>query len=136
MTAVRSLPCSVCPYRRDCPQGVWGSEEYDKLRPYDAETWGQPTAGFRCHATPDHYCHGWAVVHMSRGHEFELLALRIRWPDGGIPTAGAVSLFGSGGEAAEHGQTAPSAAAIAAMQRLVRKYPHIAGEMDDASDQP
>lgn len=130
MTSVRSMPCQFCPYRRDCPSGVWAREEYELLRPYDAETFAQPTLTFHCHASPDHYCNGWAIVHMTRGHEFELLALRIRWPDGGIPDA-AVALFASGAEAADHGQAAieaPPDEAVVAINRLVRKHPRIRQE--------
>lgn len=121
------MPCTFCPYKRDCPSGVWASEEYELLRPYDNETFAQPTKGFSCHASPDHFCHGWAVVHSNRGHEFHLLALRISWPDGGIPEPGA-PLFASGAEAADHGQVAieaPSEEAVVAIRRLVRKHTRI-----------
>lgn len=121
------MPCQFCPYRRDCPSGVWASEEYERLRLYDAETFVQPTAGFSCHTSPDHLCNGWAIVHSGRGHEHELLALRIRWPDGGIPVA-AVPLFASGVEAADHGQAdirTPTVEAVAAINRLIRKHPRL-----------
>lgn len=124
MTDIRKEPCSACPYRRDVPSGVWAAPEYDKLTDYDAETPYQPTAPFACHATPDHYCHGWAVVHTSRGREFDLLALRIAGFDGEIPSAG-VPLFASGAEASEHGKAdiaAPSPEAQATARRLMRKY--------------
>lgn len=127
MTAVRSMPCTFCPYRRDCPSGIWALKEYELLRLYDAETVGQPPNGFGCHATPDHYCNGWAIVHSSRGHAFDLLALRIHWPDRGIPEP-AVPLFGSGAEAADHGEAAiesPPEEAFLAVDRLLRKYPRI-----------
>jgi hypothetical protein len=104
---------------------VWAWDDYEKLRPYDAPTGAQPTAGFSCHATPEHYCHGWAVVHSSRGHEYELLALRINWPADGTPESDVDTLFASGGQAADHGQAevdSPSAAAIEVGARLVRKY--------------
>lgn len=117
------MPCQFCPYRRDCPSGVWAHDEYELLRPYDAETYAQPYAGFACHVSPDHYCNGWAIVHSTRDHEFELLALRLRWPDGGVPVP-AVALFASGGDAADHGQAgieAPSGEAIEAICRLIRK---------------
>lgn len=129
MTAVRSQPCSACPYRLDAPSGLWMADEYAKLPPYDAPTGDQPFQTFACHATPDHHCHGWAVVHSSRGHEYELMALRVRPPEGGIPESG-VPMFASGTEAAEHGLRdvdAPSPAAEAAGSRLLRKYDHILG---------
>jgi hypothetical protein len=128
VTAVRSMPCSACPYRLDCPAGVWAWEEYEKLRAYDAETWGQPPEGFSCHASPDHFCFGWAVVHTNRGHEFDLMALRIHSPDDGVPEAGKIALFSSGAEAADHGQAgvgAPDDRAVEAISRLVRKHPRI-----------
>ena len=126
MTEVRSQPCSACPYRCDVPSGIWSYEEYEKLRGYDEITPEQPLATFHCHATPESLCHGWAVVHTSRGSEYDLLALRI-WPTGPIPEAG-VELFPSGNEAADHGQAeiaTPSAAATETVDRLVRKYPRL-----------
>jgi len=127
VSEIRSMPCGSCPYRIDVPSGLWARDEYEKLRLYDAPTGDQPLAVFACHATPESLCHGWAVVHTSRGHEFDLLALRF-WPtEGPIPPAG-VPLFTSGNEAADHGQTeieTPSAAATAAMERLTRKYPRL-----------
>ena len=124
MTKVRDMPCSACPYRQDAPSGIWAQHEYDKLREYDAPTGDQPIATFACHATPDHHCHGWAVVHTNRGHEFDLLALRV-WPiQGRIPEAG-VPLFASGNEAADHGERDidnPSDDAKNAVARLMRKY--------------
>jgi len=131
MTAVRREPCSACPYRQDVPSGVWQSHEYEKLRPYDKPTAEQPFSTFACHATPDHHCHGWAVVHTSRGNEFDLLALRIAAINDyiEIPEA-AVPLFDSGNDAADHGQADiddPSPAARATIDRLTRKYPRIRG---------
>jgi hypothetical protein len=120
MTGVRSSPCEACPYRRDVAPGIWAPKEYAKLLDYDKPTGSQPTAGFACHATPDHYCHGWAVVHTSRGHEFDLLALRLHgYPP--IPPA-RVDLFGSGAEAAEHGLRPPEPRTLTVAGRLVRKH--------------
>lgn len=130
MSAVRSGPCTACPYRRDAPSGLWASEEYDKLPPYDEPTFAQPIEPFMCHATPDHYCHGWAVVHTSRGHDRDLLALRFRPPDNDVPDAG-VPLFDSGAEAAKHGRRdveRPSVAARATADRLLRKYDRLQRE--------
>lgn len=103
---------------------MWSTEEYEKLRGYDNLTFDQPFAVFSCHATPEHLCHGWAVVHTSRGHQFDLLALRFWPPSNEIPEAG-VPLFDSGNEAADHGQAAieaPSAEAQVTVERLLRKY--------------
>ena len=125
--SVRSQPCSSCPYRQDVPSGVWSFDEYEKLRDYDNETFDQPFAVFACHATPEHLCHGWAVVHTNRGNEYDLIALRIWPPSGGVPEA-AVALFESGNDAADHGQAAiddPDPAAIATQRRLMKKYPRL-----------
>lgn len=72
-------------------------------------------------------CHGWAVVHTSRGHEYDLLALRfcdaLEIPSPPVP------LFTSGSEAAEHGLEDiedPSEAAVVTMDRLMRKYTRLA----------
>lgn len=129
LNQVRSQPCSACPYRRDVPSGVWSFDEYTKLRDYDLPTGEQPTELFACHATPDHLCSGWAQCHTSRGHEHDLLALRLHgYPE--IPES-AVPLFASGAEAADHGQAEierPSDEACATAARLVRKYPRLQGD--------
>lgn len=139
MSAIRSMPCRACPYRRDVPSGLWAEHEYDKLSDYDKPTAEQPMAVFACHATPETYCHGWAVVHMNRGgdpgdphgHPYDLLALRLsmitgRW-DGVMPDE-SVPLFASGAEAAAHGKAeidSPSPEAKAAVARLIRRYPRL-----------
>ncbi len=122
MTTVRPSPCDACPYRKDVPSGVWHHDEYEKLRPYDNPTPEQPFAPFACHATPKHYCHGWAVVHTNRGHEFDLIALRIHPCH--VPPA-AVPLFESGNAAADHGQKdvkKPSPAAVKVSTTLVKRH--------------
>lgn len=124
----RKTPCPACPYRRDVPSGVWAPEEYEKLRRYDAPTADQPPKAFMCHATPARLCHGWAVVHSSRGHNFGLMALRFMFHDARVPTEAAVPLFSSGNEAADHGQrdvARPSSRAEEAMSKLLR-YPRLA----------
>lgn len=124
MGAIRSMPCEYCPYRRDVPSGVWSHDDYDKLRGYDQPTGAQPFAVFACHATPDHLCHGWAVVHSTRGHDHELLALRLHGVNAVDVEAG-VPLWPSGNAAADHGQADiedPSDEAIEAVARLTRKY--------------
>jgi len=87
-------------------------------------------ATFACHATPQAYCHGWAVVHMNRGHERELLALRAWPPEGEIPEP-VVPLFASGNEAADHGERDienPSGEALRVMTRLIAKHPRLQEE--------
>jgi hypothetical protein len=123
MPVVRTRPCNTCPYRCDVPSGVWAADEYERLRPYDNETWGQPLRAFFCHTTPKEYCHWLVVVHINRGHEYDLLALRLHPPDGPIPGP-VVELFASANEAADHGLTEidwPSDEASLAIERLVRK---------------
>lgn len=121
MSVIRSRPCSNCPYRLDCPSGVWDATEYAKLPPYDRPTAQQPLNAFACHATPDFLCAGWAQVHTSRGHEFDLIALRIARVEV-IPEI-TTPLFASGREAAEHGLAEvnrPGPAAGAAIEKLTR----------------
>lgn len=106
-------PCRSCPYRRDVPSGVWHADEYDKLREYDKEMPEQPLALFQCHQTDAdsahrRLCAGWAAC---RGDN--LLALRLALIQNRIsPSIFEASIgyrsptpvFGSGTEAAEHGQ--------------------------------
>jgi hypothetical protein len=126
MSEVRSMPCSSCPYRKDVPSGVWAHHEYEKLRDYDAPTAEQPPAVFACHA--------------NRGNEYDLLALRLWPPPGGVPEAG-VALFSSGSAAANWGQAdieQPSDEARATTGRLLRKYDRLRTEDErnpDAQDQ-
>jgi len=104
------------------------AEEYLKLPPYDAPTGEQPPVPFMCHATPDFYCHGWAVTGMSRGHAYELLAIRLLELFGRRPIAipeRRVPLFKSGLEAARHGLRAinrPGKRAKATQARLKARY--------------
>lgn len=127
---VRQQPCAACHYRRDVPSGLWMHDEYEKLRRYDEPTSEQPMATFQCHATPEFYCHGWAVVHSNRGREFELLALRfalMRGPVGRVPEP-AVPLFESGNAAADFGArdiARPSRAARAMQRKLLGRYPRL-----------
>lgn len=118
MAEIRKVPCEACPYRRDVPSGVWASEEYEKLRRYEGETFDQPAATFGCHATPSKLCHGWAVVSGE-----ESLSLRIAGcPE--IPPP-KVPLFESHTAAADHGQRElqePSLGARTVIDRLVRKH--------------
>lgn len=123
MFEVRKKPCSACPYRTDVPSGVWDHDEYEKLRPYDAETFNQPFNGFSCHATPEFFCNGWAVCHTSRGAAYDLMALRIVHAE--LPEPSGVELFGSAAEAADHGQRhaqTPDEAARRAIEKLTRQH--------------
>ncbi len=129
MTMVpRDTPCGSCPYRRDCPSGVWDETEYAKLIEYDRITPFQPMAVFMCHSNRDGVtvCRGWLDAH----DKHQLLALRLAaskklidydvfdLPKSDVPT------FGSGGEAAEHGMADienPSPAALAFIARLANR---------------
>jgi Family of unknown function (DUF6283) len=125
---IRAESCTACPYRQDAPPGLWAADEYAKLPPYDAPTAHQPFAAFLCHATPAHYCHGWAVVHSSRGHGHELLALRLAGVGAEDVPPARVALFASGTEAAAHGMRDPDARTIDTAGRLVAKYPRLQGD--------
>lgn len=125
MTTIKppKVPCGTCPYRRDVPAGIWHADEYDKLPPYDGETWEQPQALFMCHQRNGCLCGGWLLTH-DRDH---LLALRLRgaeldpsvW-DYDPP----VAVFGSGAEAAAHGKSGiaePDAAALRKIDGLIKQ---------------
>ena len=123
----RPNPCPSCPYRRDCPSGVWAAEEYDKLPSYDGPIHEQAMAGgtapFGCHQADGHLCSGW-VAHRDPA---ELLAVRLGLLNGSVDPATLdyttdVPLFGSGAEAAAHGKRdidAPSAAARDTVRKVV-----------------
>jgi Family of unknown function (DUF6283) len=122
-------PCVSCPYRRDVAPGVWAEEEYEKLPPYDGETWEQPVALFYCHQQDGKLCAGWVGCHEMA----DSLSLRMSAAGGGIPPEEVdaildyttdVPLFESGAEAAEHGRSgieAPPPEALRMIQRLERK---------------
>lgn len=122
----RKEPCTYCPYRTDCPSGVWSEDEYDKLDKYDAETHEQPFEWFACHATPDHACHGWAAMDNMAEDTHLLIAMRIFHIEP-IDT-GSVPLFTSHGEAASHGRRnieSPSYEARRAAAAMLRKFPRL-----------
>jgi len=133
MPDIRKESCTACPYRRDVPSGVWAASEYEKLAEYDRETFDQPLAAFYCHATPEVYCHGWAVVGEKvneRDHGRDLFALRLAGLQGHfnrqdpMPQEGA-PLFDSHTEACEHGKRDiehPSQEALDTVARLQGKY--------------
>lgn len=122
-------PCGSCPYRRDVPAGVWAPEEYEKLPPYDGETWEQPMAAFFCHQQDGRLCAGWVAVHDMQ----ESMGLRMAAATGAIAPEDVEAaldyetdapLFASGTEAALHGLAGvehPTATAIRLIARLERK---------------
>lgn len=101
-------PCGSCPYRRDCPSGLWSADEYEKLPPYDRDTPYQPPAAFFCHQQDGRLCAGWVAVH-DMVHSLGLRMVAALGPlsedelDRIIDYGTDVPLFASGAEAAEHG---------------------------------
>ncbi|PPJ00196.1 hypothetical protein C5E51_35460 [Nocardia nova] len=130
-------PCSSCPYRRDVASGVWHADEYNKLREYDKEMPDQPVALFQCHQTDAdsdlrRLCAGWAGCHRDN-----LLALRLALIQNRISPAvfeaaigycSPTPLFGSGTEAADHGQRdidIPGPSAVHTMAKISRRRPDL-----------
>lgn len=119
-------PCRSCPYRRDVPSGLWAIEEYEKLPPYDGETFEQPPGVFMCHQQDGRLCAGWVGCHDME----QSLAIRILGNSNPTVAVAALDyttttpLFASGADAAIHGMReirAPSPAAQRAIDRLKRK---------------
>lgn len=125
-------PCSSCPYRKDCPSGVWHEQEYLKLAEYDKETGEQPTATFLCHDADREQtmCRGWLDTH----DKVHLMALRLAMamrriepsiidlPHSDIPT------FASGQEAMIHGLEnleEPSMEATELIRKLKHRHPEL-----------
>lgn len=104
-------PCGSCPYRKDVPSGVWKPEEYEKLPPYDGETFEQPPGLFLCHRQDGHACAGWVATHdMHESLAFRLACLQgvdegatDEWVDSFLDYTTDVPLFASGQEAHDHG---------------------------------
>ena len=125
----RPRPCPSCPYRRDCPSGLWHPDEYRKLPGYDGDTAYQHPGVFCCHSAPDCLCAGW-VAHRDPA---ELLALRIGTAAGTVSGdvwdyRTDVPLFASGWQAARHGLADiehPGPEARAAIVKIVRARPDI-----------
>lgn len=125
---IHRAPCQSCPYRRDVPSGVWESEEYDKIQPYDQETPFQPQAVFMCHQADGALCRGWLDCHGS-----DLLSIRLACMKGmvdpvqagqAVDEEPAVPVFETAAEAAEHGRQAirrPGSKAKALVKKLLTK---------------
>jgi len=125
-------PCAACPYRRDCPSGVWDAREYVKLPTYDQEQGHEPFAVFTCHEARDGVavCKGWLDVH---GFD-NLLAVRLAMMQG-VDVSGlrdsprtSVPLFSTGLEACLHGLRdlrRPKAAARLKSADLLRRHPEL-----------
>lgn len=122
-------PCATCPYRRDCPSGLWSADEYDKLPEYDKPTHAQPFTAFLCHQDDGRLCAGWTATHDMT----QSLGLRMASSVGALAPGTLVAaqdyttdvpLFATGAEAAEHGKRhidVPPAKARAAAQKIIRK---------------
>lgn len=136
-------PCRFCPYRRDVPSAVWGYEEYEKLRGYDGQTGTQSPWLFQCHVadadSPQRrMCGGWVGCH----DVGELLAVRFAVITDRISQEtfeviqqyhSPIPLFGSGAEAADHGQCDmhnPGPRARTAQRRIARIRSDLAQQAD------
>lgn len=125
----RETPCGSCPYRKDCPSGVWHESEYEKLIQYDKDTGEQPHGVFMCHSNNDQVtiCRGWLDTHPKE----HMLALRLAASVGQVPISifdlpkSEAPTFASGAEAAAHGMVAieqPPPEAVAVIRKLaIRK---------------
>lgn len=132
---IRNTPCHGCPYRVDCPSGVWAAEEYERLPEYDAETFNQPPQVFACHDAADRQerdtlCRGWLDCH-DKHHSLALrLALSMGHVEPSIydlPLSG-VACFESGQEACDHGKAdiaEPTKAARDKVKLLIKKHPDL-----------
>lgn len=126
-TPPRPTPCGNCPYRKDCPSGVWHESEYLKLLEYDKETGDQPLAVFGCHSDSGaSLCRGWLDAQDKNESLSLRLAVSFGRVDGSIfdlPKS-EVSTFASGTEAALHGLKEiehPSPHAVDVIRKLSRK---------------
>lgn len=125
---IRPAPCRSCPYRLDCPSGVWHESEYAKLPEYDKETFAQPFVAFLCHDADreSELCRGWAEVHGKQEGEHALLSVRV------MGIGGIERLHPCGVELHESGQAAcdagmerienPSEEAVEMSERLQQKH--------------
>lgn len=119
-------PCPSCPYRRDCPSGLWHPDEYAKLPRFDEDADDPHFAEFLCHHTTPaapSLCRGWLSVHA------ESVAVRLAVVRGHVRAKDVrarvrAALFSTGAEAAAHGLRSvarPGRAARAMIRRLEQK---------------
>lgn len=125
---INRAPCQSCPYRCDVPSGIWSTEEYDKILPFDNETWMQSPRIFLCHQADGCLCRGWLDT-----HGYNLLAVRLGIIKGDIDAKAlgkaldegpAVPVFASAAEAAKHGRRAikrPGRKAIEMVAKIEKK---------------
>lgn len=135
MYQAHEKPCFGCPYRKDCPSGVWDKSEYQKLEDYDKETYDQPLEIFLCHDgdRTKTLCRGWLDTHDKQ----HLLSLRLAIsaehvsPDIMNLPSSSVPVFASGKETMEHGMTDledPSEMAKEYQRKLIRRHPELLDE--------
>lgn len=105
---INRAPCTSCPYRKDVPSGIWVDEEYDKILPYDNETFAQPPRVFMCHQNDGALCRGWLDCHGP-----DLLGMRLSCSMGevdpkeliqALDDGPAVPVFETAADAAKHGR--------------------------------
>jgi hypothetical protein len=123
---VKPVPCATCPYRKGVPSGIWSEEDYEKLRAYDGSMTEQYVHGatgvFQCHQSDGRLCGGWVGCH----DMFDTFAARIhagKLDDSVWIYVSPVPLYGSGAEAADHGELDiehPSREAMDAISKIVR----------------
>jgi hypothetical protein len=129
---VRNEPCLSCPYRLDCPSGVWHESEYLKLAEYDLPTSEQPMGPFLCHDGDREsvLCRGWFDVHRNQEGEHDVMGLRIGFMQGRVTEADMelppckTPLHASGLAACEAGMEdieQPSRRAVELMGKLSKK---------------
>ena len=122
----RKTPCASCPFRKDCPSGVWSEAEYDKLPGYDGPTYAQSPTVFFCHLSPEDACGGWtATFDMAQNLGLRIISAgyEVDW-DAFIDYKTTVAVFSSGAEAAEHGKAMieyPPEEAEAAIAKIARQ---------------
>lgn len=128
-------PCTSCPYRRDCPSGVWSAEDYFKLVKYDRN---EEFAVFLCHQTElageEIVCRGWLTVQID-SVAARLAVLRGMLTDAQRCAKVTVPLYKTGLAAAEAGLRAinrPGKAAKKIINRLLGQSTRIR----ELADQP
>jgi hypothetical protein len=119
---VAPAPCGSCPYRQDVPSGVWTEDEYEKLPPYDNETWDQPPAVFMCHRQDGRMCAGWChVSDLDESFGMRLARSMGLVDESILDYTTDVPCWSSHTEAAEHGLRdvdSPGEAAIMLMEKV------------------
>jgi hypothetical protein len=129
VASARKNPCASCPYRRDCPSGVWHADEYAILLHFDGPVAQQALSAhgcgiFYCHQSDGMLCAGWA------GHRepYDILAIRLGVASGRVSPSvlgyrTSVPLFATGAQAAAHGMrdyVQPPLETVRAVAKIIR----------------